>query len=164
MKIIDEKGKLLGLINIIDLFVLLMIIFVAVAGVMRFTGARTPRSEPGTVKVMVEAVVTEVREQTAEAIQEGDVVWDSASGQVFGTIVEKKVVPTIWRIRTDDGRVVASEVPGRYDIEIRLESRGHDLGRVLRITSHEVRVGTAVTLQQRKYSVLTTILGYEIGE
>lgn len=164
MKIIDEKGRLLGLINIIDLFVLLMIVFVAVAGVMRFTGARTPRSEPGTVKVMVDAVVAEVREQTVDAIQVGDVVRDSASGQVFGTIIEKEVEPTLWQVKTADGRVVLAEVPDRFNIVLRLESRGHDLGSVLRIASHEVRVGTAATLQARKYSVLSTILDYEIVE
>lgn len=41
MKIIDEKGRLFGKLNIIDLLVILLIAAIAVAAVMKFTGADT---------------------------------------------------------------------------------------------------------------------------
>ena len=42
MKIIDEKGRLFGKINLIDLLIVLAVALVAVAFVWKITGSRAP--------------------------------------------------------------------------------------------------------------------------
>ena len=164
MKIIDKKGKLFGLINIIDLFVIAAVIVVASALVLRFTGARDLRHEIGSSPVTLKVVISDVRQETVDVIQVGDVVRDGASGQVFGTIVDKFWENQRRIITTEDDRIVWAEIPERYSIELTLDCRGHDLGHVLRIASYEIRVGTSVSFYARNYSVTGTVLAYEIGE
>lgn len=164
MKIIDNKGKLFGLINIIDLFVVLAVVILASVLLLRFTGVREMRQDVGGTPVTVITIIDEVRQETVDAIQVGDVVRDTAGGQVFGTIVDKEKEVHRKQVSTADGEVVWAEVPERYSVYLTVEGRGHDLGHVLRIASHEVRVGTSVVLYARGYSVASTVLEYEIAE
>ncbi len=164
MRIIDNKGKLLGLVNIIDLFVLLTLLLLISAVALRFTGLRDMRHEIGSMPVTVIAIINEVREETLEAIQVGDVVRDAVGGQIFGTVVEKEWEIHLKQTSTADGRIVWAEVPERYTVYLTIDARGHDLGHVIRVASHELRVGTSVTLYARDYSVASTVLTYEIAK
>ena len=164
LKIIDKKGKLFGLINIIDLFVIAAVIVLASAVVLRFTGAREMRHQIGSTPVTLSVVNSDVRQETVDAIQVGGVVRDGTSGQVLGTIVDKKWENQRRITSTDDGKIVWAEVPERYSIDLTLECQGHDLGYVLRIASYEIRVGTSVSFYARNYSVTGTVLAYEIAE
>ncbi len=163
MQIIDDKGRLFGIINIIDLIVLLLLLIAVAVGIGKFTG-RGARHEPGTVKVDLEVIINEVRQQTVSAIEVGDVVFDSTGGGVFGTITDKRVVPFRQPVRTPDGSLALADVPERYTIYLDLECDGHDLGNVLRVASYEIRIGTSVILQTRDYSIGGNVLKVEIEE
>jgi len=161
LKIIDHKGKLFGWINIIDLFVIAAILVLAAAVVLRFTGVREMRHEIGSTPVTVKVVINEVRQETVDAIQEGDLVRDAAGGQVVGNVVDKEWETHRKQVSTADGRVVWAEIPERYSVYLTLDALGHDLGHVFRIASHELRVGTSITLYTRDYSVASTVLEYD---
>ncbi len=164
LKIIDKKGRLFGLVNLIDLFVLLTLLLLGAALLLRFTGLRDMRHEVGGTPVTVKVVINEVRIETVEAIEVGDVVRDATGGQIFGTVIDKQWEIHLRQVTTADGAVVWAEVPERYTVYVTVDARGHDLGHVLRIASHELRVGSSVTLFSRDYSVASTVLEYEIAE
>ncbi|NMB35065.1 MAG: DUF4330 domain-containing protein [Firmicutes bacterium] len=161
MKIIDEKGRLLGLINIIDLMALLLLIVIALIGINKITG-REARHEPGAATVHLEFLISEIRQQTVDAIQTGDVVIDSTSRQVFGTIKEKRVLPFRKPAPTANGSFVLADVPERFDVYLDLECSGHDFEDVLRIASHEIRIGTSLVVQTKDYSIEGKVLKVEI--
>jgi hypothetical protein len=163
LKIIDDRGKLFGIINLIDLIVLILLLIVVMVGVGKLTG-RTARHEPGSLPVNLEVLINEVRQQTVDAIEVGDLVWDATSSSVVGTISDKKVVPNRRPAETGEGGFVMAEVPERFDIYLELECDGHDTGSVLRIASYEVRIGTTLVLRTRDYAVAGIVLRKELDE
>ena len=162
MRLIDDRGKILGLINIIDLVALGLILVVGFVGASRFLGWRPERHEPGDVAVRFTAEVSNVRQPTVNVVRVGDVIRDHITGGTLGTIVETEVIPYTTGVETADGRVVLAEVPDRYVIYVTLEGRAHDLGTALRAASHELRVGATVMLQSRMYTAQSTVLEIEV--
>ena len=66
-RFLDDRGRLFGKVNIVDLIVLLVIIAVVVFAVVRMTG-----SSSKTVPVRVTYVVEAVRQATVSALQAKD--------------------------------------------------------------------------------------------
>lgn len=86
MAIIDQKGRLFGLINLLDLVVLL-----AVLGAAGFLGYKTflepERPAVGSQTVRVQFLAGAVRQATVDELQVGTVVYDGKSSQPLGKIV-----------------------------------------------------------------------------
>ncbi len=163
MKIIDEKGRLLGVINIIDLAVVVLLVLLASVAFTRFTGEEE-RHQPGEARVTIEALVSEVRIYTVDAIQVGDVARDVVTKEPIGTIVDKKVQPFRQPVETAAGEIVWAEVPDRYDVYITLEGSAHDLGDAIRTASHEIRVGSEVQMVSRNFNITSRILLVQVEE
>ena len=91
MSLIDNKGRIFGLINIIDLLVIVLI--VAVVG--RFT-LKSRQKSTGAVTTNIEVVVhvKEVRDATADIVKVGDIVKETKSNVVLGKVVDVKVNPS----------------------------------------------------------------------
>ena len=87
-RFLDERGRIFGKVNVVDILVLLVIIAVVVFAVVRFTGASSE-----TVPLKVTYTVEEVRQATVDAIQE--------TVEVNGTV------------RDDGGTVLGKVVRGR---------------------------------------------------
>ncbi len=162
MKILDDRGRLFGLVNVIDLLVLLLVVAAAYTLFTRFV-ADDMRYDPGAVPVTITTHVSEVRQPTVDAMKVGDTVYDHVTGQVIGEIVQKEVEPYREPVDAGDGRLILAEVPERYNINVVLEGYGHDLGRTIRVASYEVRVGSSLTLQGREFSVASTVFKVEVG-
>ena len=101
MSLIDNKGRIFGLINIIDLLVIVLI--VAVVG--RFT-LKSRQKSAGAVTTNIEVVVhvKEVRDATADIVKVGDIVKETKSNVVLGKVVDVKVNPSETLVETADGR------------------------------------------------------------
>lgn len=94
-KIIDEKGRLFGKINLFDLTVILLIIF---CGVAVYVGIRYPgrisriiKGEPELKPVLVRVVLAEDLEWLSEYISIGD-FQKGRFGEIIAEIIEKKWV------------------------------------------------------------------------
>lgn len=163
MRIIDEKGRLFGLINIIDLMALLLLAVALLVGIGKVMG-REVRHEPGAATVHLEFLVSDVRQQTVDVIQVGDMIKDSTGNQAFGIIKGKKVLPYREPAPTSNGSFVLADVPGRFEILLDLECSGHDLEDALRVASHEIRIGTSLVIYTKKYAVEGKVMKIEIEE
>ena len=159
MSLIDNKGRVFGLINIIDLLVILLV--VAVVG--RFTLMQKQQSA-GAVTRTIEVVVhvKEVRDATCNVINEGDVVKETKTNAVLGKITNVKVVPSESIVETADGRLVVAPNPVYKDIYLTIQGSGTAGDNAIVLGSNEIRVGTTLQLKTNMYSVTSTVMSIDV--
>ena len=157
-RFLDDRGRLFGKVNIVDLIVLLVIIAVVVFAVVRMTG-----SSSKTVPVRVTYVVEAVRQATVSALQaKGTVTDDGGTG--LGKVQDVVVTPTLVEVPTSDGGLKAVESPVFSDVSIVVLGNGRVSGSTVRIGSVPMRVGKKVTLVGTGYEVQTVIMGVVWGD
>ncbi len=159
MSLIDSKGKVFGLINIIDLLVILLI--VAVVG--RFTLKQKQKSA-GAVTTNIEVVlhVKEVRDATTNVVKVGDIVKETKSNAVLGKVMNVEIKPSDTLVETADGRIVVYPNPVYKDMLITLVGSGSAGENAIVLGSNEIRVGTSLQLKTNMYSVTTTVMSINV--
>ncbi|HSH35939.1 DUF4330 domain-containing protein [Schnuerera sp.] len=160
MKIINEKGKLFGIINIIDLVVVLIIALLAVGGVKRMK--KSPVAIAETKKALITVEVSDVRMATVDGIVKGDPLYHYDKGQFLGEIVEKKVEPYKEPVESGDGRWILAEVPEKYVVTMIVESDVKENPDVVIAGGEQIRIGAQFRLKNRNVAVMSTILGVEV--
>ena len=163
MKLIDKKGKIFGVINIIDLTVILILGLLIVGGAYRFKKA-SPQVVAQSQKAVVKVEVSEVRQPTVDGIEVGDVLYHYDRGQYFGKIIDKKVENFRTAVETSDGKVVMADVPEKYNVILYIESDATNTTDTIIIGGEQTRIGAQYRLKDKKVAVFGTILGIELTE
>ncbi|MBT9166866.1 MAG: hypothetical protein DDT19_00190 [Syntrophomonadaceae bacterium] len=166
MKLVDDKGKLFGLINIIDLIVLVFVVALVLGGAYRIYGPRQNGDifqQEGDA-VQLKGRVFDVSQYTVDVIQKGDILIDTAAQLPFGEIISVETVPHRRLVDTAEGKVMLSEVPERFDVILSIKGMAQVSEYAIRIASHDVRVGSRIVLGARDYMIATTILRVEVLE
>jgi hypothetical protein len=136
MKLIDEKGKLFGLINIVDFLVLLAVLLVLGGAVYKFKGPGGGESTARTVKVTVLAPA--LRPEMLTSIKVGDRM---ASGSSFTDVVitDVKTRPA-YSITTDSaGQRVEAIDPYLKDLIVVVEGKTAISGATINLGGQEIR-------------------------
>jgi len=134
--IIDDKGRLFGLINIIDLAVLLLVVFVAFGFFYRDRDAGTAETRTAAVKV----ICPYLRPEVAAQIHEGDQLL--ARGQLQPVYVtELRVEKAKDMGTTSDGELLLQEHPFRKDVYLTLEGPVSQTGAELYMAGQQIRAG-----------------------
>jgi len=157
MKFIDEKGRLFGRVNLFDLMVILLILALIGGASYKYLYLDkkvTLNESDITVTLWIE----DIRQVTVDTIKVGDVVREYDSNLVFGKIVKKEVKPHYEQVATADGKIVNSEVEGKYDVYITLECRGIASNNAISIASKEVKIGGTIILNHKYYAVRTRVV------
>jgi len=154
MKFIDEKGRLFGLINLFDLFVIILVVAL-IGGVGYKYIYVNPNVALNESDIEVKLWVEDVRQVTVDVINVGDRVREYDSNLLFGEIIDKEVIPHYEPTETADGRIVNALVEGKYDIYITLKSRGIVSDNAISIASKEVRIGGTIITKHQLYAVST---------
>ena len=166
MKLVDDKGRIFGLVNIIDLIVLVFVVALVLGGAYRIYGPRQDGNifqQTGDA-VLMKGRVFDVSQYTVDVIRKGDIVIDTVAQMPFGEIVAVEAVPHRRLVDTADGKVVLSEVPERFDVILSIKGAAQVSAYAIRIASHDVRVGNRIVLGGREYMIATTILQVEVLE
>lgn len=155
MHIIDNKGRIFGLINIIDLLVILVILAV----VARF-GTKIHQSSVGSQAKDIEAVlyVKEVKDATADVIKVGDTVKETKTNGVLGKVTNIEVKPSETLVETADGRIVVYPNPVLKDVYITVKGTGSVNENAIVLGSNEIRIGTSLQIKTNIYSVTSTVM------
>lgn len=155
MRIIDNKGRIFGLINIIDLLVILVILAV----VARF-GTKIHQSTAGSQVKEIEAVlyVKEVKDATTNVIKVGDIVKETKTNGVLGKVTDVDVRPSETLVETADGRIVVYPNPVLKDVYITLRGTGSVNENAIVLGSNEIRIGTSLQIKTNIYSVTSTVM------
>ncbi|MBN1629951.1 MAG: DUF4330 family protein [Thermoleophilia bacterium] len=161
-RFLDERGRIFGKVNIVDLLVLLVIVAVVVFAVMRTTGDSSE-----TIPVKVTYMVTEQRQATVDAltgaVQAKTVVRDDG-GTKLGEVVEVVPSPTLEEFLTPEGELKAFESPIYSDVAIVVLGEGSIANSAVRIGSVPMGVGKKVTLIGTGFEVQTVIMKVLTGQ
>lgn len=116
MKIINEKGKLFGIINIIDL-ALLLIIVALVAGAFLFLRREGPIETLPTKDFYVDVRCENYSQEVADSFKVGDRLY---YGNAYTNleIVDVKVEPAKEDVFLPDGTIVVGRHPEKRDITV----------------------------------------------
>ena len=158
MSLIDNKGRVFGLINIIDLLVILLI--VAVIG--RFALMQNKQSA-GAVTRNIEVVVhvKEVRDATCNVVKVGDIVRETKTNGVLGKVTNVEIVPSETLVKLPMGVVVYPN-PVYKDMYITIQGQGSAGENAIVLGSNEIRIGTTLQLKTNMYSVTSTVMSIDV--
>ncbi|MBK5252528.1 MAG: DUF4330 domain-containing protein [Peptostreptococcaceae bacterium] len=163
MKIIDDKGKLFGTINIIDLFVLLIIVLAAIFLAGRMLPG-TESGEAGTQKEMEYTVkVEEVSKYTIDAANVGDAIFDFETGSDIGVISKIGHNPHMEYLVNKDNEAVAIESLDKFDLFITVKANFVETDKALMIEDMIVAVGRKVLVYNKYLFVEGKIYSRESG-
>ena len=132
MKLIDEKGRLFGKINLIDLLVILLVVAVAAAVLWKTVGKRAAESA-NTQSIRAEYTVL-----CAETPKE---ICDYAETQVGEKLLNNAVFldASITQCRAE---LIDANAPEKgYDLYITIDAAASTANSVFKVASQEIRVG-----------------------
>src|SRR6056297_490032 len=149
MRVIDEKGRLFGTINIIDLFVLAM---VALA-VILFAGRMFPGKEAGDagIKRAMEYTVKveEVSKYTVDEANVGDAVFDYETGSNIGVISGASHHPHTEYVVDKNNEAVAIDSLDKYDLFITIKADFIETDKALMVGDMIAAVGRKVLVYNK---------------
>ncbi len=123
MKVIDEKGRLFGRLNLIDLLVILLIVLAAAAAASKMHKTKSMDTADATIRYTL--CIKKVRQQSVEAIEKNkEGLVDAEKGETLGNIVAIEQRPAEELVQLEDGSFVLSEYPDKYDLYITMETPG----------------------------------------
>lgn len=157
-RLLDERGRILGKVNIVDILVLLVIVAVVILAAVRFRDASVD-----TVPVRVVFTVEEAQAVAVATLDIKGTVKDDG-GTVFGQVQQVTVAPTREEFLTSTDELKAFDSPIYSDVNIEVLGQGVVTGSSVRIGSVPVGVGREVTLVGAGFEFKTTILSVVWGE
>lgn len=162
--IIDEKGRLFGKINIIDLFVVIVVVAVIAAAAYRF-GPFRKAAAPVVVQTEGEIYVTVQARLCPEEVSGQLAVGDKlvAKGAFTnGEIVSITETPARWVAWTDEGVGINTFHPFWKDVTVVIKDKGNASNPIVKVGGQEARTGMITfLLKTQKVEVSATVLDVE---
>jgi len=152
MKIIDQKGKLFGIINLFDLFVILVIIAGIVFVTSKLDFNETPVAVEN-VEVEVTFLIEDIRLETVEAMTIGDKLYEFDTNLYFGEIIDFRYENHPVYIETESGKLIKALNEDRYDGYVVIKAGAVEGPFNLSIATKRVVVGRNLTLLGRHSAV-----------
>lgn len=158
MKIVNEKGKLFGIINIVDLAVLLVVLLLAYAAAVKFSGGEintpiTSSKKNVTITLMAQGVQDHLFSafNKGDQLMYGNLFIDDAYIQnvVLNTSIINAALPT--------GKVITTEDPRRKDIYITFTASVDANSNVIKVGDSAIRVGVSYLLVTKNSQVSCTV-------
>lgn len=123
MKIIDEKGRFFGKINLVDLGIILLLVLAFCAVGAKLAKERFADRE--TVELTYTLAVRGVRQQSVDAISmETKGITDAEKDEPLGDIVDIEQTPALELVETVTGDFKWAEYSDKYDLYITLKTDG----------------------------------------
>ena len=122
--IIDKNGNLFGKVNIIDLCVVIFLVLAVVVTVFKFCATPKSTSLQSNSVIEYSVKISNVRDYTAKQMIVGDSVYDEESGKYIGKITNVKKTDAIALGLKDDGTLIETTQPNRYDVIVSIETNG----------------------------------------
>lgn len=154
MRVIDEKGKLFGLINIVDLLVLLAILLVIGGAAYKIKGQK---GSDAVRTVRATVLATALRPEMLTGIKVGDRM---VSGSSFTDVVIKEIdIRPAYMITTDSqGQRVEAYDPYLKDLIVVVEGKTVISGGVINLGGQEIRSSKDYYIKSLTYDFKGMIL------
>ncbi|NLI13106.1 DUF4330 domain-containing protein [Pelotomaculum propionicicum] len=159
MKLIDDKGKLFGLINIIDLLVILAVLLVAGGAYYKLKMQSGGQGAAKTVTVTV--IAPGIRPEMLTNVKVGDKM---VSGDSFTNFVIKKVeIKPAYMISVDSaGQRVASYDPYLKDLFVTLEGKTVISGGTIRLGGQDIKSNKEFFVKSLDYELKGLVMTVDI--
>ncbi|MCD1146784.1 DUF4330 domain-containing protein [Peptoniphilus sp. KCTC 25270] len=161
MQLMDKKGKLFGIVNIIDLLFVLILIVAIVGGITRFKDTSVVAESTGKGKVTM--MVADVRSQTVENIREGQELYHYDKGVYMGKISKVEVTPYLDKVE-GNGEWIQAEVPDKYTIFIELDVDVTETDKSYVVGGEEIRVGVEYRVKSKTSAFTGVVVGINVEE
>ena len=150
MKIIDEKGKLFGIVNIIDLCIILFVAVVAAVVVMFFSANSNTEAQATQKRITIE--VKAIEKDICDAMLKDKKIFDKVQNKALGTLVDVKIEPSVeYNLSKDTGEHIKSEVPNRFDAELVIDVSSNE----------ELYVGKRMSVSTKDFTAAGYIIDLE---
>jgi len=164
MRIIDEKGRIFGKINLFDLIVLLAVIFLAAGIGYRVVKNRTDAGNQVPVKTYIATVKCSAMPDTfAKALEKDRRIYYDNDGFTNARIVSIEEVPAVITVQTADGKLVETVDPNLKDVYVEIEIDDKQNDADIKIGRYAVAVGGKMTVKTI-YAIGTESLVLDIRE
>ena len=121
---IDNKGRILGRVSIVDILIVLAVIALAVGLLYRGGPAFTDMLRP-TDEFYVTFEVRRMRGLVVEGtVREGDVVFRQHERRALGTVVDVELIPATDILLRTDGTAMLAPAEQRYNLRITIAATG----------------------------------------
>jgi hypothetical protein len=167
MKLVNEKGKLFGLINPVDLIILLVVIVVVAAIGVRLLGSQVADKVAPQVTLTAEVVIVGTPPRIQDEIARQDLIGQRiVAGNEYmpATITGIKTEPYVVQAFTDDGRIVDAVDPSKHDVVFTIETKVAKGTPSPKIGSQELRAGKTFILKTQTFESIGTIRYVQIDE
>ncbi len=167
MKIIDEKGKLLGLINVVDLIALLALVAVIGAIGVQLLGSKVTDAVSEKVDCYMEvAIIGAAPRIFQEAIRQDLAGERLVSGNEYLSATVEDVWLEDYQIQaiTSDGRIVDAKDPTKKNIIVLIKTTVPKDTASPKIGSQELRSGRTYIVKTQRFESSGTIRYVEMGQ
>ncbi len=155
---IDNKGRLFGKINIVDLLVVLLIVVAICATVYKFGFSAHNDVNETTTKIEYVLKASGVRDFTLDSMKTGDTIYDDETNKPLGVIAHVEAKDAMDYALKADGTTVYTSKPGRYDAYITIESDARVLdGGYLANGTKEIGVFSNIKIYSQTFCCETTV-------
>lgn len=139
MAIVDQKGRLFGKVNLLDLVVVLAVVAVASRfGYKSWVGRNAvPVGEDKTIEVTMK--FAGVAQATVDTVKEGMQIFDSKTNNLLGTVVETRAEDITTMTMTDEGRIQVNK--DRFDYYVIVRGPGRDTPNSVTMNALEMKIG-----------------------
>jgi hypothetical protein len=158
-RFIDDRGRVFGKVNIIDILVVLLIVAAGVFILLRAQGTGNQL-----VGVRTTFAVEKVRYLTVDAIHVGDQVRDEA-GSLLGIVEDATATPTRVESGNSEGLAVGSDSQIYKDVIIEVKGTGQKAASgAVRVGGTILLVGKLITLKGPYFEVKGTVWAVKAGQ
>ena len=167
MKIINEKGKLFGIINVVDLVVLLAVVCVFGAIIWQLLGDRVNDALSEQTEMTLVVSIAGSHPDLVEEITRQDLVGEKL---VTGNQYLDAYISDVWledyvmQLETADGRLVDAVDPTKKDIMIDIKSTVAKDTASPKIGSQEVRAGRTYIVKTQTFECSGIIYYVDIAD
>ncbi len=161
MKIINEKGKLFGIINVVDLLVLLAALAVAAGVGYKLFAPRIQEASSPLVDMTVVVRVRGVMPYLSAELERSSPVGKrmvAGSDYIDGDIVDMQFEEYTQIVATDDGRLVETSDGLRKDVIFTIKSKVRKDTPTPKIGTQEVRAGRTFIVKTNDFETTGSIV------
>lgn len=164
MRIIDQKGMVLGRINIIDFSVILIVIFFLLSLFIGYAVVVKKEMIKDSVWVSIKLKLVETEPEFRNIISKGDVE-KNAFGETIGRLVDvSSVMPSkVWVI-VDNKMLSTIDHPVKKDVIVNAEILCKRKDGILYHKTSPVKIGTTITFETEMYNLSGVVVGLKIGD
>lgn len=160
MKLLDDKMRLFGLVNPVDVLAVVVLVAVAVVGYTLLTGAPpAPPSETGTIEVVFLAQgIPGVQDGFAS---KGDIAARIGGTGKMGTVESFTVEPAVREVNDSTGALVVGRSEVTKDVYVTVRGAGAVTDTGINLGDERIRLNQIFDLQLPRFQMSARVLSVE---